>query len=107
MAIGAQGYFLASDALAIAGQAEQLVYLQDGDVVALQAEGVVISDRYGAVQHREVQPMPQAVVEAELGPYRHYMQKEIFEQPRAVADTLQDLDVITPEIGRASCRESE
>ncbi len=98
MAIGAQGYFLASDALAIAGQAEQLVYLQDGDVVALQAEGVVFSDRYGAVQHREVQPMPQAVVEAELGPYRHYMQKEIFEQPRAVADTLQDLDVIAPEL---------
>lgn len=96
MAVGQNKYFLASDALAIAGQAEQLVYLQDGDVVALQKAGYIISDMRGAAQHREVQPMPQAVVEAELGPYRHYMQKEIFEQPRAVADTLQDLDEISP-----------
>ena len=96
MAIGQDKYFLASDALAIAGQAEQLVYLQDGDVVALQKGGYIINDMRGAAQHREVQPMPQAVVEAELGPYRHYMQKEIFEQPRAVADTLQDLDEISP-----------
>lgn len=98
MAVGEQGYFLASDALAIAGQADRLVYLQDGDLVALQKDGYIITDMKGAVQHRELQPMPQAVVEAELGPYRHYMQKEIFEQPRAVADTLQDLDEITPEL---------
>lgn len=95
LAIGEQGYFLASDALAIAGQAEQLLYMQDGDIAVLRKNGYFISDVHGAVRHRDVQPMPQAVGEAELGPYRHYMQKEIFEQPRAVADTVQDIEAIS------------
>src|SRR5690625_4551640 len=98
VALGAEARFLSSDALAVAGKATQLVYLHDGDVAVVEKEGYLITNLKGQPQHRAVQPMPQAAVEAKLGPYRHYMQKEIFEQPRAIADTLQDIDTVSPEL---------
>lgn len=97
-AMSAQGYFVASDALAVAGQAEQLIYLSDGDMIDVQQSFYAITNSFGQPQHRDKQPMPQAVVEAKLGPYQHYMQKEIFEQPRAIANTLQDIDTVTSEL---------
>ena len=103
--MGADGYYLASDALAIANAAEQLIYLEEGDLAILRPEGVVINDRQGHRQQRAVQPMPHYEQAVELGPYQHYMQKEIFEQPRAVADTLQDIDVLGPELFGAQAGE--
>ena len=96
--------FLASDAMALAGVTDQIVYLEEGDVVDLQLGKTWISaadpahpGRYQPVQ-REVRTVQAHSGAAELGPYRHYMQKEIFEQPRALADTLEGVEGISPEL---------
>ena len=90
--------FLASDALALAGTTDQIVYLEDGDVADLQLGNVWIMDATGKQVNRKINTVHVHTGAAELGPYRHYMQKEIFEQPRAVADTLEDVETITPEL---------
>jgi glucosamine--fructose-6-phosphate aminotransferase (isomerizing) len=95
-------HFLASDAMALAGVTDQIVYLEEGDVVDLQLGKVWITSRttdgvYKVVQ-REVRTVQAHTGAAELGPYRHYMQKEIFEQPRAIADTLDAVESVTPEL---------
>ena len=90
--------FLASDALALAGTTDQIVYLEDGDVADLQLGNVWIMDSTGHRIERTVHTVHVHTGAAELGPYRHYMQKEIFEQPRAVADTLEDVEAVTPEL---------
>ncbi len=95
---GVNENFLASDALALAGTTDQIVYLEDGDVVDLQLARIWVVDMDGRPVEREVHTVHVHTGAAELGPYRHYMQKEIFEQPRAVSDTLQDIESITPEL---------
>jgi len=95
--------FLASDAMALAGVTDQIVYLEEGDVVDLQLGKHWISHRApGSTDYRAVQREVRTVVAhsgaAELGPYRHYMQKEIFEQPKAIADTLDAVPGVTPEL---------
>jgi len=95
---GANENFLASDALALAGTTDQIIYLEDGDVVDLQLARVWIVDIEGRPVERDVHTVQLHSGAADLGPYRHYMQKEIFEQPRAVGDTLQDIEAITPEL---------
>jgi glucosamine--fructose-6-phosphate aminotransferase (isomerizing) len=96
--LGQNENFLASDALALAGTTDQIIYLEDGDVVDLQISRVWVTDTNGKPVSREVHTVHVHTGAAELGPYRHYMQKEIFEQPRAVGDTLQDIEAITPEL---------
>ncbi|MCR5883950.1 glutamine--fructose-6-phosphate transaminase (isomerizing) [Rhizobacter sp. J219] len=96
-------FFLASDAMALAGVTDQIAYLEEGDVVDLQLGKVWITARsHGGVMfktvEREVRTVHVHTGAAELGPYRHYMQKEIFEQPRAIADTLDAVEAITPEL---------
>jgi len=100
----AQGeHFVASDAMALAGVTEQICYLEEGDVVDLQLGRFWIthlsaeSGRYEPVQ-REVRTVQIHSGAAELGPYRHYMQKEIFEQPVAIANTLDAVGSISPEL---------
>ena len=98
--------FLASDAMALAGVTDQIVYLEEGDVVDLQPGRHWIENRGpGATEHQRVdaaeRPVRTVTVHSgavELGPYRHYMQKEIFEQPRAIADTLEGVVAITPDL---------
>jgi glucosamine--fructose-6-phosphate aminotransferase (isomerizing) len=94
--------FIASDAMALAGVTDQIVYLEEGDVVDLQLGKVWITNRdaqgrYLPVQ-REVRTVQAHTGAAELGPYRHYMQKEIFEQPVAIANTLDSVEGISPEL---------
>lgn len=89
--------FLASDALALAGTTDQIVYLEDGDVADLQLGNVWIMDKAGVPVVRAINTVHVHTGAADLGPYRHYMQKEIFEQPRAVGDTLEEIMSITPE----------
>ncbi|OZI77187.1 glutamine--fructose-6-phosphate transaminase (isomerizing) [Bordetella genomosp. 12] len=96
--VGKGENFLASDALALAGTTDQIIYLEDGDVVDLQLARVWITDHDGKPVERKVNTVQVHTGAAELGPYRHFMQKEIFEQPRAVGDTLQDIESITPEL---------
>ncbi|MCA0211853.1 MAG: glutamine--fructose-6-phosphate transaminase (isomerizing) [Proteobacteria bacterium] len=90
--------FLASDAMALAGVTDQIVYLEEGDVVDLQLGKYWIVDKTHKPVTRTVRTVQAHSGAAELGPYRHYMQKEIFEQPRATADTLEGVVGITPEL---------
>ncbi|MBB3261801.1 glucosamine--fructose-6-phosphate aminotransferase (isomerizing) [Paraburkholderia bannensis] len=88
-------HFLASDGLAIAGSASRISYLEEGDVCEISLEGVRIADRAGNAvtrEQRDVQAYGGYGDAVDLGPYRHYMQKEIFEQPRAIADTIPAAD---------------
>ncbi|MFZ3001224.1 MAG: glutamine--fructose-6-phosphate transaminase (isomerizing) [Undibacterium umbellatum] len=96
--VGQGENFLASDAMAIAGTTDQIIYLEEGDVVDLQLQKVWIVDSEGKSVQREVKTVHAHSGAAELGPYRHYMQKEIFEQPRAIADTLEGVISIMPEL---------
>jgi glucosamine--fructose-6-phosphate aminotransferase (isomerizing) len=90
--------FLASDAMALAGVTDQIMYLQEGDVVDVQAGKFWVVDSHHKPATRAVQTVLAHSGAAELGPYRHYMQKEIFEQPRAVSDTLEGIEGISPEL---------
>ncbi|MFZ6757405.1 glutamine--fructose-6-phosphate transaminase (isomerizing) [Undibacterium sp. Ji50W] len=96
--VGQGENFLASDAMALAGTTDQIIYLEEGDVVDLQLQKVWIVDSEGKSVQREVKTVHAHSGAAELGPYRHYMQKEIFEQPRAIADTLEGVISIMPEL---------
>ncbi len=87
--VGQSENFLASDALALAGTTDQIIYLEDGDVVDLQLNKAWIVDRHGKPTERPVRTVAAHSAAVELGPYRHFMHKEIFEQPRAIADTLE------------------
>jgi glucosamine--fructose-6-phosphate aminotransferase (isomerizing) len=96
--VGQGENFLASDAMALAGTTNQIIYLEEGDVVDLQMQRYWIVDVDGRAVTREVRTVHAHSGAAELGPYRHYMQKEIFEQPRAIADTLEGVTGIMPEL---------
>jgi glutamine---fructose-6-phosphate transaminase (isomerizing) len=96
-----QELFLASDAMALAGVTDQIVYLEEGDLIDMQLGKYWLFDKERkavAPQQRPVKTVLAHSGAAELGPYRHYMQKEIFEQPRAIADTLEGVEGITPEL---------
>ena len=98
LGVGQGETFLASDAMALAGVTDQIVYLEEGDVVDIQLGKYWVVDREHKPVTRAVKTVHAHSGAAELGPYRHYMQKEIFEQPRAIADTLDGLAGITPEL---------
>ncbi|WP_373800256.1 glutamine--fructose-6-phosphate transaminase (isomerizing) [Delftia acidovorans] len=103
LGVGQEGaeHFLASDAMALAGVTDQIVYLEEGDIVDLQPGRYWLVGKGGerlAPEQRPVRTVHAHSGAAELGPYRHYMQKEIFEQPRAIADTLEGVQAIVPEL---------
>lgn len=102
---GAGENFLASDAMALAGTTDQIIYLEEGDVVDVQLSGVSITDVNDKVVQRAVQTVHAYSGAIDLGPYRHYMQKEIFEQPRAITDTLDGVLGFTPELFGKSAAE--
>src|SRR5688572_15172943 len=81
--------FLASDFSALVAQTRNVVYLEDGDVVAITRAGIEVVDASGARVERVVHVSQLSAEAVDLGLYRHYMQKEIHEQPRAIADTLE------------------
>ncbi|WP_027014198.1 glutamine--fructose-6-phosphate transaminase (isomerizing) [Comamonas composti] len=94
-------HFLASDAMALAGVTDQIVYLEEGDLIDLQPGRYWLLGKGGERLSAEQRPVRTVLAHsgaAELGPYRHYMQKEIFEQPRAIADTLEGVQAIVPEL---------
>ncbi len=102
LGIGNGENFLASDAMALAGVTDQIVYLEEGDVVDVQLGKHWINGLHadGTLRTvlREVRTVHAHTGAAELGPYRHYMQKEIFEQPRAIGDTLDGINGVSPEL---------
>jgi len=96
--IGAGEQFLASDAIALANVTDQIVYLEDGDVADIQLHRHWIVDAAGARAERRVHTVQAHSAAADLGMFRYHMQKEIFEQPRALADTLADVGGVMPEL---------
>jgi glutamine---fructose-6-phosphate transaminase (isomerizing) len=84
--------------MALAGVTDQIVYLEEGDVVDVQLGKYWVVDKSHKPVVRAVKTVHAHSGAAELGPYRHYMQKEIFEQPRAVADTLEGVQAVVPEL---------
>jgi glucosamine--fructose-6-phosphate aminotransferase (isomerizing) len=95
---GHQENFLASDAMALAGVTDQIVYLEEGDLIDIQLGKYWILDKAQKAVQRDVKTVVAHSGAAELGPYRHYMQKEIFEQPSAIANTLEGVEGITPDL---------
>ena len=96
--ISPAGHFLASDVLALAGVTDTFAYLEDGDAVRITESGWLVIDDNGASVVREQRRIDARAGWAELGPYRHFMQKEIFEQPRAVSDTVENVDSVSPSL---------
>ncbi len=87
--IGVGECFLASDLNALLPVTQRVVYLEDGDLVRLRTDGPSIWDDTGKAVDRPVREAALGVRAAERGPYRHFMGKEIFEQPAAIAETLE------------------
>jgi glutamine---fructose-6-phosphate transaminase (isomerizing) len=90
--------FLASDAMALAGTTHRIIYLEEGDVVDVRPNAAQIYSAAGQAITRAEHHVEAATGKADMGPYNHYMQKEIFEQPQAVADTLEGVEGIAPSI---------
>ena len=105
VALGDKENFLASDALALAGHAHSMMYLEEGDIAVLKADSIQVTDQLGKTAQRELKPMPTQADSVDLGPYQHYMQKEIFEQPRAIGDTLANIAAFGPELFGASAED--
>ena len=80
--------FLGSDALALASLTQKIAYLEEGDWVTITRQGATIHDAEGEIVEREITTSGASAAAVEKGNYRHYMQKEIFEQPTVVAQTL-------------------
>jgi glutamine---fructose-6-phosphate transaminase (isomerizing) len=91
LGVGDGEHFIASDVSALLAQTRKVVYLEEGDVVELSRQGYQIFDAKGKPVERKVQLSELSNESVELGFYQHYMQKEIHEQPQALADTLESV----------------
>ena len=96
--IGQEETFIASDAMALAGTTDQIMYLEEGDVVDVTVNGAHITDKTDQSVTRPTQTVHAYSGAIDLGPYRHYMQKEIFEQPSAISDTLEGILGFAPDV---------
>ena len=83
--------FIASDVSAVLSVTRKVIYLEDGDVADIRRDGVTIYGRDGNTVERKVHISDVSLASMELGPYSHFMQKEIHEQPRALTDTIEAL----------------
>lgn len=81
--------FVASDVSAIVQATRQVIFLEEGDTAEITREQVRVFDAQGQQIQRDVHVSDVSLASLELGPYRHFMQKEIHEQPRAIADTIE------------------
>lgn len=109
MGLGEGENFLASDVMALAGVTERFVFLEEGDIARITPDSAEIfegtADGRAVPVKREIKVVSAHDNNIALGPYSHYMQKEIFEQPRAIADTLEGIAGISPTIFGANAEE--
>src|SRR5690606_27728230 len=93
LGLGTEGNYVASDASALVQVTRRMIYLEEGDVAELHNDGYRILNCVNNAKVKEVsRPIQESSLTrdaVELGPYSHFMQKEIFEQPIAVANTLE------------------
>jgi len=89
--LGDSANYIASDVSAVLAETRQVIYLEDGDVAEIKASGVTIWDKTDTEITRQVHVSDVSLASLELGPYAHFMQKEIHEQPRALTDTIEAL----------------
>ena len=87
--IGNQEQFIASDVTALLSVTQHFIFLEDGDVADLSAEGVVLYDEASCRVERPIKKSELSADAVDRGEFQHYMQKEIHEQSRAIADTLE------------------
>ncbi len=80
---------VASDVSAVLSSTRRVIYLEEGDVAAVRRDGILIHDQNGNPVERREHVSDVSIASLELGPYSHFMQKEIHEQPRALADTIE------------------
>ena len=85
---GEDEYFLASDVPAFLSHSKEVIFLEDNEMAILHSDGVIITDLAGKTLNKNVVTIPWSTSMAERGGYRHFMLKEIYEQPRAIADTI-------------------
>ncbi len=83
--------FIASDVSAVLSVTRKVIYLEDGDVAEVRRDGVTIYGKDGLEVTRKIHLSDVSLASMELGPYSHFMQKEIHEQPRALTDTIEAL----------------
>ena len=83
--------FVASDVSAILSSTRRVIFLEEGDTAELTRSGVHVFDADGQAVQRDEHLSDVSLASLELGPYQHFMQKEIHEQPRAIADTIEAL----------------
>ncbi len=89
LGIGIGEYFIASDVAALLPVTQRFLFLEEGDIADISLEGITIHDANGNIVTRKETLSELSADAVERGDYRHYMLKEIFEQPRAIADTLE------------------
>ncbi len=89
--LGENENFIASDVSAVLAVTRKVIYLEDGDVADIRRDGVSIFGRNGSEVARKIHLSDVSLASMELGPYVHFMQKEIHEQPRALTDTIEAL----------------
>lgn len=87
--VGEGENFVASDVSAIVQATRQVIFLEEGDTAELRRDGVRVFDASDAAVERPLHMSDVSLASLELGPFRHFMQKEIHEQPRALADTIE------------------
>src|SRR5712672_456616 len=88
--LGVEENFVASDVAALLPVTRRFMFLDEGDVAEIRRKSVRVLDKQGNTVERPVRESELSADAAEKGPYRHYMLKEIYEQPRAIANTLQE-----------------
>ncbi|OCK45439.1 glutamine--fructose-6-phosphate aminotransferase [Stenotrophomonas maltophilia] len=81
--------FVASDVSAVLSATRKVIFLEEGDTAEIRRDGVLIFDEHDQPVERDVHLSDVSLASLELGPYRHFMQKEIHEQPRALGDTIE------------------
>ena len=87
--VGIGEYFIASDVAALLPVTQRFIFMQEGDVADIRRDSLTIYDDHGQVVERPIKQSELTADAVERGTYRHYMQKEIFEQTRALADAIE------------------
>ncbi|WP_317932872.1 glutamine--fructose-6-phosphate transaminase (isomerizing) [Halioxenophilus sp. WMMB6] len=86
--VGIEENYIASDPLALRQVTDRFVYLDDGETAEITVDGFTIYDKQGALVEREIERATEAMESTDKGSFRHFMLKEIFEQPKALKNTL-------------------